>query len=149
MFRASSCQSSGKQYKADNAYGVHHWPCCSRLEEKRWFGVHLLWNQYQQVHIRATCLAHLILLDFNTRKILGGQYRSLSSSLYSFVHSLVTSSLLGPNILLNTLISNTLGLCSSLNVSDHVSRPYKTNGKIIVQYTSYSWNFGIFWMEYG
>jgi hypothetical protein len=38
MFRASS----GEQYKADNAYGVQHWPCCSRLEEMRWFDVHLL-----------------------------------------------------------------------------------------------------------
>jgi len=34
--------------------------------------------------IRATCPAHLIILDFNTRKILGEQYRSLSSSLCSF-----------------------------------------------------------------
>ena len=31
--------------------------------------------------IRATCLAHIILLDFLTRKILGEQYRSLSFSL--------------------------------------------------------------------
>jgi len=35
------------------------------------------------------------------------QYRSLSSSLCSFLHSPVTSSLLGPNILLNTLFSST------------------------------------------
>ena len=48
---------------------------------------------------RATCPAHLILLDFITRTILGEQYRSLSSSLCSFLHSPVTSSLLGPNIL--------------------------------------------------
>jgi hypothetical protein len=36
-------------------------------------------------------------------------------------------SLLGPNILLNTLFSNTRSLHSSLNVSDQVSHPYKTN----------------------
>jgi hypothetical protein len=42
MFRASSCPSSGEWYKTDNAYGVKHWPCCSRLVKKRWFGVHLL-----------------------------------------------------------------------------------------------------------
>jgi hypothetical protein len=32
---------------------------------------------------------------------------------------------LRPNILLSTLFSNTLSLRSSLNVSDHVSHPYK------------------------
>jgi hypothetical protein len=37
---------------------------------------------------------------------LGEEYRSWSSSLWSFLHSPVTSSLLGPNILLNTLLSN-------------------------------------------
>ena len=78
--------------------------------------------------------AHLIFLDFITRTILGDQYRSLSSSLCNFLHSPVTPSLLGPNILLNTLFSNTLGLCSSRNVSDQVSHPYKTRGKIIVLY---------------
>ena len=41
---------------------------------------------------------------------------------------------LTPNILLNTLFSNTLSLRSSLNVSDQVSHPYKTTGKIIVLY---------------
>ena len=46
--------------------------------------------------IRATCPAHFILFDFITRTILGEQYRSLSSSLCSFFHSLVTSSLLDP-----------------------------------------------------
>jgi hypothetical protein len=35
-----------------------------------------------------------------TRTILGEEYRSLSSSLSSFLHSPVTPSLLGPNILL-------------------------------------------------
>jgi hypothetical protein len=34
--------------------------------------------------IRASCPAHLILLDLIPRTILGEQYRSLSSSLYSF-----------------------------------------------------------------
>ena len=53
--------------------------------------------------IRATCLAHLILLYFITRKILGEEYKSLSSSLCSFLHSLFTSFLLGPNNLLSTL----------------------------------------------
>ena len=46
----------------------------------------------------------------------------------------VTSSFLGPNILLNTIFSNTLSFLSSLNVSDQVSHPYKTTGKIVVLY---------------
>ena len=84
--------------------------------------------------IRSTCPVYLILLDFITRTILGEQYRSLSSSLPSFLHSLVTCSLLGPNILLNTLFSNTLSLRSSLNVSDQVSHPYLTVTKLYVQF---------------
>jgi hypothetical protein len=39
----------------------------------------------------------LVLLDFTTRTILAKEYRSLSSSLCNFLHSPVTSSLLGPN----------------------------------------------------
>jgi len=53
----------------------------------------------------------------------GEQYKSLSS-LCSFLHSPVISSILGLNILLNTLFSNTLSLHSSLNVSNQVPHPY-------------------------
>ena len=67
---------------------------------------------------------------FDDPKILDEQYRSLSSSLCSFLHSPVTSSLLGPNILLNTIFSNTLSLSSSLNVSDQVSHTYKKQAKL-------------------
>ena len=52
----------------------------------------------------ATCPAHLILLDFITRTPLGEEYRSFSSSLCNLLHSPVTSSLLVPNILLNTIL---------------------------------------------
>jgi hypothetical protein len=53
----------------------------------------------------------------------GYEYRLRSYSLWSFLHSLVTSFLLGPNIL-NTLFLNTLSLRSFLNVIDQVSHPY-------------------------
>jgi hypothetical protein len=46
----------------------------------------------------------------------------------------VTSSLFGPNILFSTLFSNTLSLCSFLNVRDQVSHAYRTTGKITVSY---------------
>jgi len=60
--------------------------------------------------------------------MLGEEYKSFISSLCNLLHSPVTSSLLGPNILLNTMFSNTLSFLSSRNVNDQVSHPYKTTG---------------------
>jgi dolichol kinase len=39
---------------------------------------------------------------------------------------------LDPNILLSTLFWNALSLCASPDMRDHVSRPYKTTGNIVV-----------------
>ena len=91
--------------------------------------------------IRATWPANLILLDLITRKIFGEKYRSLGS-FCSFLHSPVTWYLLGPNILVSTLFSNTLSLRSSLNVSGQVSHPHKTTGKIIDLYILNIYTFG-------
>ena len=77
-------------------------------------------------HIRATFPIHFIIPDFITRTIFGEQFRSFCSSLWSFIHSRFTSSLLGPNTLLNTQFQNILSQHSSFHVSDQVSNPYKT-----------------------
>jgi hypothetical protein len=68
---------------------------------------------------------------FFNRILFGEVYRSLSSSLCSFLHFPVTSSLLSPNIHLSTLFFDTLSLRSSVNVSDQVSHPHKITPKII------------------
>jgi len=86
-------------------------------------------NSFLPLHV--TCPAHPILFYLITRIIFGAQELPLSSSLCSLFHNSVTSLLLGPNILLNTLISNALNLRSSLNVSHQALHLYKTTGKII------------------
>jgi hypothetical protein len=49
-----------------------------------------------------------------------------------FLHPLITSPFFIPNILLSTMLSNTLSLYSSLHVRDQVSHPYRTTDKITV-----------------
>jgi len=55
-----------------------------------------------------------------------------SSSLCSLLQPLSTSSLLGPNILLSTLFSDTFTLCSSYSARDKVSYTCKTTGKTVI-----------------
>jgi hypothetical protein len=57
--------------------------------------------------------------------MLGEECKLWSSSLCSFLQPPITSSLFDPNIHLNTLFSNTFSLCSSHNIRDQVSPPYR------------------------
>jgi hypothetical protein len=68
---------------------------------------------------------------FNHPNKFDEEYRLWSSSLCSFLHDPFTA-ISGPNILLNTLFSETLSPWSSLKVRDQVSHPYSTTGKITV-----------------
>jgi hypothetical protein len=54
--------------------------------------------------------------------------KTWSSLLWNYLHSPFISSLLCPNIFPITLVSNTLNVCSPLNVRDQASYPYKTTG---------------------
>jgi hypothetical protein len=80
--------------------------------------------------------------DLITRTILGEEYRSWSPSLRSFLHSPVNSSLLDANILPNSLFSNTLSLCSSLNRSDQVSHTH--THKIFLLYSKTYINISLY-----
>jgi hypothetical protein len=60
--------------------------------------------------MRATCSTHLHLLGLIWLIILVGKYKTLRSSLCNFLHSPVTSSLFGPNILLGYRFTVTIKL---------------------------------------
>jgi hypothetical protein len=84
--------------------------------------------------LRATCTAHLIFLDFITGSTLGKECRSLSSSLRSFLHSPGYLVPVRPRYFPQHPVPKHPQICSSLNVSDPVSLPYKTTGRIIILY---------------
>jgi hypothetical protein len=77
---------------------------------------------------------HLILPNFINRTILGEQYRSLSSTLRSFLHTPLTSSLLGPNILLSPPIRKHPQPTFLPQCERPSFKPTQNNSKIIVLY---------------
>ena len=81
--------------------------------------------------IRAKWPAQFLLLDLITRKIFGDIYRTLSSSLCSFLHLAVTSNLLEQNTLPSPLFSNTLKHVPPLTWGKNFTTN-KTNGTFIV-----------------
>ena len=98
-----------------------------------------------QNHVYDSPLPHMCYMPISYFSILSPKQYWVRSRDHSALHYVVsstpiTSPLLGSNILLSTLFSNTLSLRSSLNVSDHVSHPHKTTGRIIVLYSSEHYN---------
>jgi len=83
-------------------------------------------------HHSATCPDHLIFPDLITRIIFYEEYRSVSSSLRSFLQFCIPLPFLGRNILLSTLFSNTLNLRSSLNLGDENYR--KNNSSVCLNH---------------
>jgi len=74
---------------------------------------------------------HPHLLEHSNNILLALQITMLFITQFSPVFS---SFLIDINAFLSTLLSNTIGLYSSLNVRDQVLHPYKITGKIIVLY---------------
>lgn len=67
-----------------------------------------------------------------------GELKSWNSWLYSFLHLPVTPSLSDPNILISTLLSNTLSRCSTL-IWETNFYAYKITGKIIAFMVRKDW----------
>ena len=85
----------------------------------------------------AHATSHLTLLNLITLMWFDEEqaYKSWGSPLRGFRHPSVTSFIWSPNMILNTLFSNTLSLHFSVNWRDQVSHPYKPTSKVIVLYT--------------
>ena len=99
-------------------------------------GLKFLWTTYRYMDIiggpSVTCSQHSA--GASSEDIIGQNMDKNFETPSPYMYTLHPpfSSLLGPNICLRILFSNTLSLQSSLNVRDHVSHPCSTTGNIIV-----------------
>ena len=73
--------------------------------------------------------------DLVNQTMLGEEYRSGSSLLFSLLQFPVTSSQLRPTVFLSALFSNTLNLFSFQNVRSNLQNKYETVGRVTVQCT--------------
>jgi hypothetical protein len=87
------------------------------------------------------CPSHYALFDIPNDMWWGVPYRSISPSLCSILHSPLTSTLLGPNILFNTLFSNTIQPPSTWATMFHIRTKQQEN------YISLFFNLYIFWWQ--
>jgi hypothetical protein len=108
-------------------------PCSPYTILKIHFNIIILSSTYARFPCQnSVCISHLPHMCYVSRPFHSSSFDQPNS--IWFPNALVTSSLLGPNNFLSTLFSNTPSLRSSIKMSDQVSHPYKTTGKIIVLY---------------
>lgn len=75
--------------------------------------------------MRSISLTHPVILDLIIVIIFREGCKLLLSSFYCLLHRLAPSPLLGPNILINILLPNSLDLCSVLKLRDQDSHSYR------------------------
>lgn len=88
--------------------------------------------------MRAANSAHFISLHLIILRISGTEENYIIYTnctyfykLYNLLHSFVNSSLMSPNVPLDTLFSDTVSLCSSLRARDQVPHTYEATGSDI------------------
>jgi hypothetical protein len=84
--------------------------------------------------VRTKCTEHLILFDMIILIIFREIYELWNFSLCSFLQPHVASSFLGPNILVNTLFSNTPNTCSFLPMGFNIIFSHVFWNPILVMY---------------